>query len=307
MSMRSSDFPELLDTPLRKIFFQMELPRAEYPSWVNIVETRRNFEDDLRMAEFGAVPAAVEGDVIIYDDAQELQTKRYTPELFALGFNVTQIMREDDQHGQIVKLTKSLRKSMRYRFEVTSANLFNGCTATTLERDVGFDDLALLSTAHTDGDGGTQSNRPTTAVVISNTAVEAGVKAFHGWKDQRGVMPILAVPTMAVVSGDYQFIAARIFKNAMRYDTADNDENWIRKGPDGNGISTYLVSRYLTNTKYWFLLADKSEHDLNLFIRVQPEFQTSVDFQTGNYMVKCRARLQASHGDWRGVYGSPAT
>ena len=307
MTMRTTDHPELLDTPLRKIFFQMPLPKPEYVKWCNIMETRRNFEDDLRMAEFGAVPEHVEGDTIIFDDVQELETKRYTPVTYAMGYDVTEKMREDDLHGQIVKLTKSLRKSMRYRFEVTAAGILNNAAQATNEIDKGFDDLALASTAHVDGDGGTQSNRPTTAVVISNTAVEAGVKAFHGWKDQRGVMPILSTPSTAIVHGDYQFLAARIFKNAMRYDTADNDENWIKKGPDNNGISTYIVSRYLTNTKYWALFADKSEHDLTMFIRVQPQFRTNVDFQSGNYQVKTRARIVASHGDWRGLYLSPAT
>src|SRR3972149_7060653 len=57
MAMRSSDFPELLDTPLRKIFFlSLENSRPEYQRWINIVETKRPFEDDLRMAEFGSIP-----------------------------------------------------------------------------------------------------------------------------------------------------------------------------------------------------------------------------------------------------------
>ena len=85
MTMRTTDHPELLDTPLRKIFFQMPLPKPEYVKWINIMETRRNFEDDLRMAEFGAIPEHVEGDTIIFDDIQELETKRYTPVTYATG------------------------------------------------------------------------------------------------------------------------------------------------------------------------------------------------------------------------------
>lgn len=308
MAMFTTDHPELLDTPLRKIFFQLNLPPAEYIRWIKNIPTRRNFEDELRMAEFGPIPEHVEGDTIIFDDAIEGETKRFTPITFAMGYITTQKLREDDQHGQIIKLTKSLRKSVRYLYEVESYKIINNMTSTTLERSVGFDDLALASTAHTDvGTASTQSNRPTTAVVISNTAVEAAQKAFFGWKDQRGVMPGVWTPKLAIVHYNYMHTAARIFQNAMRYDTADWDENWIRKGPAENGVSTFIPSRYITNTKYWALLSDKADHDLKLYDRISPQFSTNVDFQTGNHQVKTRMRFQPGFSDWRGFYGSPAT
>ena len=307
MAMFTTDHPELLDTPLRKIFFQMPLPKAEYSRWINMMTTRRNFEDELRMAEFGELGPHVEGDTIVFDDVQELETKRFTPITFTGGYIVTEKLREDDQHGKIVTLTKSLRKSVRYLYEVESYKILNNMTSTALERYVGFDDLALASTAHVDGDGGTQSNRPTTAVVISNTAVEAAQNAFYGWKDQRGVMPIQSTPRIAIGHYSYQHTMARIFQNAMRYDTADWDENWVRKGPADNGVSEFIPSRYITNTKYWALLSGKDGHDLKLYNRVDPQFKTNVDFQTGNYQVKVRCRFQTGFSDWRGGYYSPAT
>ena len=198
---------------------------------------------------------------------------------------------------------------MRYRFEQEAYKIFNNATSTTIERYKGFDDLALGSTSHLDLDGGTQSNYPSTAVTLSQTAVQNAVKAFHGWKDQRGVMPAPSVPSMAIVSPDYQYLAAKIFKNAMEADTADNNENWVRKGPDGNGVSKYLVSRYLSNSKFWALLSKKGGrgkdgHDLKMYIRVHPQFETGTDFQTGNFMGKTRARLISGFSDWRGVYVS---
>jgi len=76
MAMRSSDFPELLDTPLRKIFFlSLENSRPEYQRWINIVETKRAFEDDLRMAEFGSIPQHTEGSTPLFEDAIEGQRR----------------------------------------------------------------------------------------------------------------------------------------------------------------------------------------------------------------------------------------
>jgi hypothetical protein len=304
--MRTSDHPELLDTPLRKIFFlALKDTPAEYTQWINIVETKRNFEDDLRMAEFGTVPAHTEGNTPLFEDAIEGGTKRYQPLEFSLGYVITQVMREDDQHGIMVRMTQALRKSFRNLFEVQAYRILNNSTSATDARLKGFDSLALLSTAHTMlGPGeSNQANKPSTDITISQTAVEAAVKKFHGWLGEKG-LPSLHKPKMAIVDPSDQYTAAKIFRNAKEAGTADNDDNWVRRGPDSNGVSSYLVSRYFTATNQWFLLSAKDQHDLNMFIRVHPQFETNVDFATGNFQAKGRARLTSSFGRWYGVYGS---
>ena len=303
--MRSTDFPELLDTPLRKIFYlALKDTRTEYRDWINIVETRRAFDDDLRMAEFGQVPQHIEGDTVLFEDAIEDSLRRYESNEYALGYVITQKMREDDQHGIMVRMTEALRKSFRNLFEVESYKILNNATSATAARDQGFDRLALLSTAHTRVDGGAaQANKPSTDVVLSNTAVEAAVVQFHTWKGEKG-LPAMLTPKKALVSSNDQFIAARVFKNALLAGSADNDENWVRKGPDANGISEYLPSRYLNDTDRWFIFSDKAEHDMNLFVRKNPQFETNVDFATGNFQAKGRARIVSGFGRWYGVYGS---
>ena len=303
--MRTADFPELLDTPLRKIFFlAFKDTPAEYSRWINIVETRRAFEDDLRMAEFGSVPEHSEGSGIIFEDALEGSTKRYTPREYVLGYSITQTMLEDELHGIMVKMTRALRKSFRNLYEVQAANILNYSTTATPARYQGFDSLALLSTAHTNlGDASTQANKPSTDATLSQTVIENAVVAIHAWTGEKG-FPAFFTANRAIVDGNDQYLAARLFKNAMRYDTADHDENWIRKGPDENGISEYIPSRYFTATNQWFLVCPKGEHDLNMFIRIQPQFETSYDFNTGNFRAKGRTRLITSFGRWQGVYGS---
>jgi hypothetical protein len=302
--MRTSDFPELLDTPLRKIFFlSLQDTPPEYVRWINIVETKRNFEDDLRMAEFGNVPQMAEGSAVLFEDAIEGSTKRYTPLEWTLGYTITQTMREDEQHGIMGKMTEALRESFRNLFEVQAYLLLNNST-TASGRYAGFDSLALLNTAHPNlGDASTQSNKPSTDATLSQTTVEAAVRAFHGWTGEKG-FPAFFAPSLAIVDSSDQFLAARLFKNAMRYNTADHDENWVKQGPDSNGISTYIASRYFTATNQWFMLSEKRKHDLNMFIRVHPQFETNIDFVTGNFQAKGRARLTTSYGRWPGVYGS---
>ncbi len=304
--MRTTDHPELLDTPLRKIWFRaVQNTPAEYVRWVNIVETRRSFEDDLRMAEFGTVPSHVEGDTPLFEDALEGTTKRYTADEFAMGYVITQRMREDDQHGIMVRMTEGLRESFRNLFEVQAYRILNNSNVTTTTREQGFDSLALLSTAHTMLKPGqaNQANTPSTQVTLSQTALEAAQQTMHGWLGETG-FPIFYTPRLAIVDGSDQHLAAKLMRNAMRFDTANNEENWTRKGPDSNGITTYIPSRYFTATNQWFILSEKRKHDLNMFIRIHPQFETNIDFSTGNFQAKGRARLTSSFGMWLGVYGS---
>lgn len=306
MAMRASDFPELQDTPLRKIWFlAVDETPAEYRSWVNIFQSRRAFEDDLRMAEFGPVPEHTEGNVPLFEDALEENTRRYTPKEFVLGYSMTQTMREDELHGIAVQMTRGLRRSVRHGFETEAYKILNNSTTASEARDKGFDASALLSTAHTNAAAGygTQANKPTTDATLSQTVVENAVKAFHGWTGEKG-LPAMATPRMAIVHGDDQFKAAKLFRNAMRYDTANNEDNWLRRGPDENGISKFIASRYFTSSNQWFILGDKSEHDLNMLIRVQPQFETWVDPATGSFQAKARYRIVSGFSHWFGVYGS---
>lgn len=305
MAMRSSDFPELLDTPLRKIFFlALENTPAEYPEWINIQETKRAFEDDLRMAEFGTVPRHVEGSTPIFEDAVEAQTKRYAPLEFVLGYIITETLREDEQHGIMARMTEGLREAQRNLFEIQAYNILNNSTSATIDREKGFDGLSLLNVAHPNAKNpDVQSNTLATPATLSQVAVETAAKAFHGWTGEAG-FPAFFKPSMAIVDGDDQFLAARLFRNAMRFDTANNEENWVRQGPDANGISKYLPSRYFSATNQWFIAGDKRQHDLNMFIRVHPQFETSIDFPTGNFLAKTRSRLFTSFGRWPGFFGS---
>ena len=177
---RSTDHAELLDTPLNEVFHLhlKEVP-PEYTSWINVESTDVAFEDSIKISEFGSVPTLAEGALVQFENISSSSTKRITPAEFALGYVITRKMRDDDQHGVMVNLTTALRRSFRNLFEVRAARIFNNSTATGAEF-LGLDGIALLSTAHVLMGGGTSTNRPTTDVDLSATAVEAAVLNFHG-------------------------------------------------------------------------------------------------------------------------------
>ena len=300
---RSTDFTELLDTPLNEVFHLhlKEVP-PEYSRWINVESTDRAFEDSIKISEFGTVPSKTEGALVQFESISESTTKRITPVEFALGYVITRKMRDDDLHGVMVNLTTALRRSFRNLFEVRSATIFNNATDTSTT-SLGLDGSALLSTAHTLMGGGTSSNRPTTDVDLSATAVEAAVLNFHARVGENN-QPRFITPQIAIVAGNDQYEAARVFRNAQKAGTADNDNNWVRVGPDANGIQDYIPSRYFTDTNMWFITSDKASHDLTLRVRVNPEFQVGSDFRTDNFLARGYARVEAGFFNWQYIYGS---
>ena len=309
MAMRTDGFAELLDTPLRRVFFlEGENAPSEYTRWANTINMSRNFEDDHEISGLGAVPSKAQGGSITFEDAVAGSTKRYQPTPYALGYVITREMWDDDLHNVMKRMTTALRWSFTHLFDVEAYKIFNNATSTS-SPFAGFNSEALLSATHTIiGTGGTASNTPATQLDLSYTAIQAAMLNFHAQVDRKG-LPSFLEASQLVCSGQDMFNAAEIFKNAgMEFGNANNNRQFVAKGdaPDGGGINpgTIVFSRYFTDTDRWFLLSEKSKHSLNLAVRVTPEFDMDDDFHTMNVLARGYARLQSGWSDWRGVYGS---
>lgn len=303
---RSTDHPELLDIPLNEVFQNwMSEISPEYQMWINVESTDVAFEDSLKIGEFGNIPLKNEGALFQFENIQSSDTKRINLVEAGLGYIITRKMRDDDRHGVMVKLTQTLRRSFRHFYEVRAFRILNNSTATSAEF-LGLDGKPLLAVDHPLMGGGTQSNRLAGDGDLTATNVEAGVLNFHARKGETG-QPRIFTPKMAIFGGQYQYRGAEIFRNAMAFGTANNNENWIKQGPDSNGISNYLAARYLADSTAWFLATDKSQHDAVLRVRVSPEFQVGSDFRTDNYLARGYCRLGEGFFNYHQWFGSLGT
>src|SRR3990167_1328482 len=192
---RSTDHPDLLDIPLNEVFHLhlKEVP-PEYKKWCNVESTDMAFEDSIKVSEFGTVPTKAEGALFQFENIDTSATKRITPVEIGLGYVVTRKMRDDDKHGVIVNLTTALRRSFRDAFEIRAARIFNNATSSTAEF-LGLDGQPLLDTAHPLMGGGTQANKPTTDLDLSELAVEAAVLNFHARSGENG-RPRIVTPKL---------------------------------------------------------------------------------------------------------------
>ena len=296
---RAQLLKELL--PGLNALFGMEYARygEEHKEIYETESSERSFEEETKLAGFGAAPVKNEGAAIAYDNAQEAFTARYTHETIAMGFSITEEAVEDNLYDSLSsRYTKALARGMAYTKQVKAAYVLNN--AFTGGPTYG-DGQVLCSTAHPLVSGGTNSNTPSTASDLNETSLENAVIQIAAWTDERGLL-IAAKPKKLVVPPSLMFVATRLLETELRVGTNDNDINALKNNgsiPDG-----YCVNHFLTDTNAWFLLTDVP-NGLKHFVRTPMSTGMDGDFDTGNVRYKARERYSFGVSDPLGIFGSP--
>jgi len=292
----SALFTPLYALGLRKIVFDgyTELPK-EYDKWMNVSRTgNRQFLEDYKMAGFGTVPVKPEGTGIIYDDPVPGSTIRYTWTPRGKGFRVTHEAMADELYGPMRRMAKALGRSFRNQEEVDAAVILNEAFTVT----GGFDTKFLCATDHPLLRGGTARNRPSAFVDFGVTALQDALIDFQRTVDDAS-MPVSFKAKYLIVPPETWPQAREVLGSQFKPYTSDNEINILAS----EGL-TILVNHYMTDTDAWFLVADKSDHDVQFFIREPFTTAASDDFDTGDGKMKGYSRTGRGWGDWRGVWGS---
>ena len=268
-------------------------------------KSERSFEEETKLAGFGAAPVKNEGSAIAYDNAQEAFTARYNHETIALGFSITEEAVEDNLYDSLsARYTKSLARAMSYTKQVKAASVvnngFNGAYA-------GGDGVSLFGNnsggtrvGHPLVNGAVNYNSPTVGVDLNETSLENAVIQIAAWTDERGLL-IAAKPTKMVIPPALMFVAKRLLDTELRVSTADNDINAIKQmGAIPGG---YTVNHFLTDNNAWFLLTDVP-NGLKHFERTALSTSMDGDFDTGNVRYKARERYSFGWSDPLGIWGS---
>ncbi len=287
---------------LRKVFLNSyQHSPQEVESWANIGSSTKKQEEDHELYGFPAVQDKPEGGATQYAVAGALGTKVYTHVSHGLGFRITIELDQDDQYDKVSKFTRELGLVARISVDLDAVKILNEATSSSR---LGIDGKALLSTSHPlAGTGGTFSNKPSTDADISYAAVQAAITHFDTLVNEQG-FPIEMSPQLALISPAFRFIAAGIFKQEFKPNSADRDMNVVQ-----DVFAEFKVLRYMLADGRWFVLTHKGEfgHQLNLIWRSQTSFDVGVDFDSGDKKVKMFNRYSFGHTSARGSYGSTGT
>jgi hypothetical protein len=300
---RAQLLKELL--PGLNALFGLEYARygEEHKEIYETESSERSFEEETKLAGFGAAPVKNEGQAIAYDNAQEAFTARYNHETIALGFSITEEAVEDNLYDSLsARYTKALARAMAYTKQVKAAAVINN-GFTNSSQYYGGDGVPLFSIAHPLVNGGTNSNRPTTGADLNETSLEAAVIQIAAWVDEKGLL-IAAKPRKLIVPPSLMFVATRLLDTNLRVGTADNDINALKN--NGSIPEGYCVNHYLTDTNGWYLTTDVP-NGLKHFERTALTNSMDGDFDTGNVRYKARERYSFGWSDPLGMFGSPGS
>ena len=239
----------------------------EHKPLYEIESSDRAFEEEVLFTGFGAAPTKGEGAAVVYDDASESYTSRYTNETVALAFAVTEEAMEDNLYDTFAKLrAKGLARAMASTKQQKAADLYNNGFTTNQG-----DGVPMFSAAHPVTGTGTVTNI-TTAAAIAEGTIEAAIIQIQKTTDDRGT------------TGG-----------------ANNDINAIRHLgvlPDG-----FYVNRRFTDVNAWFIKTDVP-NGTKMFNRTPLQTKMEPDFDTGNLRFKARERYSFGVSDWRGWFGN---
>ena len=280
--------------------FGLEYDRYENQHTENfdLENSDRAFEEEVMLGGFGNAEVKPEGSGVVYEQAQETFTARYSHETIALAFSLTEEAVEDNLYDKIsTRYTKALARSMANTKQIKAANVLNRAFNSSF---LGGDDKELCATDHPTLSG-TQKNELSTAADLNETSLEQMLIDIADMKDERGMKIALRGMKM-IIPVNLQFVAERLMKSAGRVGTADNDLNAVRSM--GMVPQGYVVNNFLTDTDAFFIKTD-APNGLKMFTRAPIRTAMEGDFDTGNVRYKARERYSFGFSDWRGIFGSP--
>lgn len=275
-----------------------------------IEKSVRSFEEEVMFSMFGEAPVKSEGSAIIYEDAEELWTARYTHETVAYGFAITEEALEDNLYDTYSKLrAKALGRGMASTKQTKAASLFNNGFSASYT--IG-DGAALFSAAHPTVAAGSQSNTAG-AVDLSETAIENAHIAISLYKDDRGIL-IGARPVSLHIPPDLQFTAHKLLNSTltttMAYASAGSGNAGVSNQNAVNAVRSLgilpkgvFVNHRFTDTNGWFIKTDVP-NGTKMFTRRPLASKMEGDFDTGNLRYKVSERYSFGVSDWRGWYGA---
>ena len=258
----------------------------------------RAFEEEVMLSGFANAAVKPEGSGVVFDNAQETYTARYTMETVALAFAITEEAIEDNLYDRLAsRYTKALARSMANTKQIKSVDPLIQGLPTTNNFDSG-DGVSLFNTAHPTI-AGTVSNTLAVQADLNETSLEQSLIDIAALTDERG-LKIAARGVKMIVPSELQFTAERLMKSQGRTSTADNDINAIASMgmiPQG-----YRVNNFLTDTDAFYIITDVP-NGMKYFERTPIRTAMEGDFDTGNVRYKARERYRFGVSDYRGIFG----
>ena len=288
------NFAQLIAPAMMKIIFETLSDHSEeYSQFLEVLPSESAYEEDQVVAGLGLARLKQEGEPVTYDDPIEGGTKRYIHQAYALAWQITKEMIDDDKFGVMRKIPAELGKSIRHTVEQIGANVLNLAFSTVTTSD----GISLLNTSHALLGGGTYGNRLNPDSDMTLTALQDILIIYENMINERR-LKVRASPSKLWFPPDLQFQAAKLLQSQLEPFTGENQINVMQ------GRLEPAVLHYLSSTTGWFVSGDNTEGGPKLYWRTRPEVESADDFETKGTKHSIYIRLSAGATEWRNWAGS---
>lgn len=274
----------------------------EYPvEWDKLFDkytSRKAFEEDVGVTSYGLAQVKPEGQAVAYDTERQTFTTRYTHINYALGFQITEEMFDDDLYDVVAeRRSRGLAMSMRQTKETVAANVYNRAFNASFTFG---DQVSLINSAHKNGIGGIFSNTLATNSNINEAALEQACIDIARLTNDRG-LKVKITPESIHLPPELMFEIERILKSQYRVGTGNNDiMALVSMGKFPKGVH---INHYFTSTTAWFIRTNAPD-GMKYFSRKEDSFAEDNDFDTGNAKYKAQGRYSYGNTDPRAIYAA---
>lgn len=295
-------FSELLWPGIKKVFGDSYANWAkEWDKIVDITDSDKQFEKYQGLTNFGLAGIKDQGAGIPYRDRFQGFPKEIINVFYGLGTTITYELMRFEQYKKFNNISQKLAESVAKTEETVVANLLNNAFSTATTPTLTADGLSLINSAHLlIANGSTQSNTPSTASDLSQSALEQMYIDIGNWVDDQG-LPLMAKAVRLIVPVESQFLAMKILETDFKVDSGDNTINPVSRARMPLDL---LVSHYTTDTDAWFVKTNIP--DGLVFQEVDPVMlDRDNEFDTKNLKFSAMRGFGVGGVDFNGYYGSP--
>jgi phage major head subunit gpT-like protein len=272
-----------LDPILTEIFYQHYNQHPQMRQQVfGMRRSTKAKETEQRIGSFG--------DPTEFNGAVEYETPTSGAEIefrhthFTKGFQITQVMLEDNQYDGIFQNASEMGRSFARKQEKDAWSVFNNCASSSF---LGYDGKALCADDHPRSVVDTTSVDNKLALALSSANLETAILAMQAFGDDKGE-EISLMPDLLIVPRALRKTALEIAGSELNPETANNATNVH------SGIRVMVVP-WLTDTNRWFVVdSSLARIHLKWWDRIDPSFAAENTFDT--LLRKFRGRMRYAYG-----------
>lgn len=267
------------------------------PRWLEEMNMKDNFEDDVEYAGPGLIAEKTEGAEISTGTLIEGYTTRYNAKTFALKLIVTDEALEDNKYPRVIQAAKRLNRALYKTVDIDSTNILVRMFNASF---VGGDGLPLGSNAHTLPHGGTFSNIMATPMSPSMAAVVVATSACRKFPGHDGVTE--GYEPRKILCPTEQWGTWCQVLNSVG-DPKTGEFNAVNVVNYELGLGTKPVAnQYWNNTTTNWAMLTEAEYGLNFRWRRKPRSRTWVDNDQELMKYAVSARWARGWSDPRAIF-----